>query len=178
LFGLLAATGIRVGEALALDRADIDWEMGLLVIRRGKFGKARVVPIHNSTTGRLQRYEAERDRVHQTPRTPAFFVSESGGRLPYRTVSAMFRKVRESLHIRPPAGSRYPRLHDLRHRFAVTTLIRWYRNGEDVGRRSPVLSTYLGHTSPAHTYWYLSAVPELLCLATKRLESGGSRHEN
>jgi integrase len=177
LFGLLAATGLRVGEALALDGEDVDWQAGRLVVRQSKFRKSRLVPLHASTLGRLRQYLEERERVYPAPKTTAFFVSESGRRLPYATVSGMFRHLCEQLPLPKSSPSRRPRIHDLRHRFAVNTLIRWYREGADVERLLPRLSTYLGHACCANTYWYLTAVPELLRLATERLERGGENHE-
>jgi integrase len=177
LFGLLAATGLRVGEALALDGADVDGEAGMLVVRQSKFRKSRLVPVHASTLERLRQYQQERDRIHPAPKTSAFFVSECGRRLPYPTARAIFRRLCEQLRIQGPSASRKPRIHDLRHRFAVNTLIRWYREGADVERCLPKLSTYLGHGSYEHTYWYLTAVPELLRLATERLEREEVGHE-
>ena len=173
LFGLLAATGLRVGEALALDGADIDGQAGVLVVRQGKFRKSRLVPVHASTLDRLRQYQEERDRIYPIPKTPAFFVSERGRRLPYPTVRAIFRRLCKQLCLEGSSTSRKPRIHDLRHRFAVNTLIRWYREGADVERCLPRLSTYLGHGHCEHTYWYLTAVPELLRLATERLERKG-----
>jgi integrase/recombinase XerD len=170
LLGLLAATGLRVGEALALDDADVDGQAWMLVVRQSKFRKSRLVPVHPSTLDRLRQYQEERDRIYPAPKTSAFFVSERGRRLPYRTVQGVFRRLREQLHLDGSSTSRRPRIHDLRHRFAVNTLIRWYREGADVERCLPTLSTYLGHGRCEHTYWYLTAVPELLRLATERLE--------
>jgi integrase/recombinase XerD len=175
LFGLLAATGLRVGEALALDGADVDWQVGMLVVRQSKFRKSRLVPVHASTLDRLRQYQDERDRIYPRPKTSAFFVSEGGRRLPYKTVQGVFRRLREQLRLQGASTSRRPRIHDLRHRFAVNTLIRWYREGADVERCLPRLSTYLGHGRCEHTYWYLTAVPELLRLATERLEQKGSQ---
>lgn len=178
LLGLLAATGARVGEAPALDREDVDWQAGMLVIRQSKFRKLRLVPVHASTLARLQQYQDERERLYPTPRTPAFFVSESGLRLPYGTVRSTFRHLCDGLRLPHASASRRPRIHDLRHRFAVNTLIRWYQEGAEVERRLPELSTYLGHGCTAHTYWYLTAVPELLRLATECLERKGRDHED
>ena len=178
LFGLLATSGIRVGEALALDDDHIDWQGGTLVVHRGKFYKSRVVPVHASTLSRLKQYQRQRDRFGPKPKTPAFFVSESGLRLPYRSVLGTFRRLCDQLGLQGHSPQRRPHVHDLRHRFAVKTLIRWYQEGIDVERRLPVLSTYLGHVSVSHTYWYLSAVPELLRLATERLEQEEERHES
>jgi integrase/recombinase XerD len=176
LFSLLAATGVRVGEALALDDADVDWQAGLLVVRQSKFRQSRLVPVHASTLDRLRQYQEERARIYPTPKTSAFFVSERGQRLPYRTVNGLFRRLCAHLHLQGSSTSRRPRIHDLRHRFAVNTLIRWYREGVDVERCLPRLSTYLGHGCCADTYWYLTAVPELLRLATERLEQKGESH--
>jgi integrase len=176
LFGLLAATGLRVSEALALDSEDIDGQARMLLVRQSKFRKSRLVPVHASTLERLQQYQAERDRIYPTPKTAAFFVSERGQRLPYPTVRAMFRRLCLHLRLHGSSTARRPRIHDLRHRFAVNTLIRWYREGADVERCLPRLSTYLGHGCCAHTYWYLTAVPELLRLATERLEQKVGNH--
>jgi len=178
LFGLLAATGLRVGEALALDGEDVDWQTEVLLVRQSKFRRSRLVPVHASTLDRLRQYQEDRDRIHPTPRTSAFFVSEGGRRLPYQTVRGIFRRLCEQSRLHGAANSRRPRIHDLRHRFAVNTLIRWYREGADVERCLPGLSTYLGHGCCAHTYWYLTAVPELLRLATERLEQKERGHEN
>lgn len=177
LFGLLAATGLRVGEALALDNGDVDGQMGMLVIRQSKFCKSRLVPVHASTLGRLRQYQEDRDQIYLAPKTSAFFVSEGGWRLPYSTVRNLFRRLCKQLDLQGSSTSRRPRIHDLRHRFAVNTLIRWYREGVDVERRLPRLSTYLGHGTCEHTYWYLTAVPELLRLATERLEQKEAHHE-
>jgi integrase len=175
LFGLLAATGLRVGEALALDDADVDRQAGMLVVRQSKFRKSRLVPVHASTLDRLRQYQGERDRIYPRPKSSALFVSEGGRRLPYGTVQGVFRRLREQLRLQESSTSRRPRIHDLRHRFAVNTLIRWYREGTDVERCLPRLSTYLGHGCCEHTYWYLTAVPELLRLATERLERKGDQ---
>jgi integrase/recombinase XerD len=176
LFSLLVATGLRVGEALALDAADVDWQAGLLVVRQSKFRKSRLVPVHSSTLDRLRQYQEKRARIYPTPKTSAFFVSETGQRLPYRTVNGLFRRLCARLRLQGSSTSRKPRIHDFRHRFVVNTLIRWYREGVDVERFLPRLSTYLGHGCCAHTYWYLTAVPELLQLATERLEQKGQSH--
>lgn len=173
LFGLLAATGLRLSEGLALDRPDVDLAQRLLVIRHTKFGKSRLVPIHRSTRAALRAYADARDRVVLQPATPAFFLSERGTRLADWNARYTFAAVSRTVGLRAPAGGvrhgRGPRLHDLRHRFAARTLIDWYRAGRDVEREIPKLATYLGHAHVTDTYWYLEAVPELLQLAADRL---------
>jgi integrase len=171
LLGLLAVTGLRLGEALRLTVADVDLKAGVLTIRGAKFGKTRLVPLHPSTGRVLARYAARRDR-HLAGRPPgAFFVSGRGTRLDGGAVRRTFYAVSRQTGLRGATASRGPRLHDFRHRFAVETLLRWYRAGEEVERRLPVLSTYLGHGHVADTYWYLTACPELLGAAVQRLEA-------
>jgi integrase len=169
LLGLLAATGLRVGEALALDHTDLDLRAALLVVRRGKFGKARALALHPTTVTALRAYARTRDRAWPRPRGPAFFLSTHGTRLLYNNVHGAFLRLvaQAGLATRRP---RRPRIHDLRHSFAVQTLVAWYRAGEDVEVRLPALSTYLGHVHPSCTYWYLTATPPLLRLAAQRLE--------
>jgi integrase/recombinase XerD len=171
LFGLLAVTGMRVNEALGLDREDVDLTLGILHIRRTKFGKSRYVPVHLSTVKALRRYAKARDRVVSIRSTPAFFVSEQGNRITEWTARYTFAKLSQRLGLRVPAKGygRGPRLHDMRHRYAARTLVQWYRAGLDVERELPKLATYLGHVHVNDTYWYLEAVPELLQLATDRL---------
>ncbi len=173
LFGLLAVTGMRVSEAVSLDRHDVDFEAAILTIRRTKFGKTRLVPVHPSTRAALRAYGQQRDQVVRVSLTPGFFVSERGTRITGCTARYTFAKVSREIGLRAPVkGHRHghgPRLHDMRHRFAVRTLIDWYRAGLDVEREIPKLATYLGHVHVHDTYWYLEAVPELLALATERL---------
>jgi len=175
IFGLLAATGLRVSEALALDREDVDLEQGVLRVRRTKFGKSRLVAVHESTRQILADYAHQRDQVVQRPATAAFFLSERGGRMTEWTTRYNFAKVSRAVGLRAPTTNcrhgRGPRLHDMRHRFAVCALLNWYRAGIDVEREIPKLATYLGHVHVNETYWYIEAVPELLELATRRLES-------
>jgi len=175
LFGLLAVTGMRMSEPIALDRDHVDLTRGILTIRRTKFGKSRIIPIHASTLEALQRYAELRDRLCPRTQTQSFFISERGTRLNVRTVRRTFVHLSRQIGLRGPDASRGPRLHDLRHGFAVETLIRWYRSGVDVEQHLPELSTYLGHTSVACTYWYITAVPKLLRLATLRLEKKGGK---
>ncbi len=172
LLGLLTVAGLRISEAIALDREDVDLEGGILTIRRTKFGKTRLVPIHRSTKLALCRYARFRDRVHPTPRTRSFFVGETGARVVKNTAEDTFVHLSRRIGLRGPEGrhGHGPRLHDLRHRWAVDTMLRWYRAGVDVERHLPQLSTYLGHTHVSDTYWYLTAVPELMSLAMSLLE--------
>ena len=177
LLGLLTVTGMRISEVLALDRRDVDLREGVLAVRRTKCRKARVVPVHETTRVALLRYARVRDRVHPRRKTEAFLVSEHGLRLNSCSVREIFVRLSRSIGIRTRVGrfGHGPRLHDLRHRLAVNTLVRWYRSGVDVERRLPVLSTYLGHTKVTDTYWYLQAIPELLRLAPTRVERAEAR---
>lgn len=172
VFGLLAVTGMRIGEVVALDRDDVDLQAGILNVREGKLGKHRFVPIHATTRQALVHYAARRDAILPGVKLPAFFVSERGHRVSAFSAGDNFVKVSRQIGLRPPAAEgrrgRGPRQHDLRHRFAVATLIDWYRAGADVDREIPKLATFLGHEGPAEVYWYLQAVPQLLELATER----------
>ncbi len=170
LFGLLAATGMRVSEAMALDTGDIDWPGQVLTVRESKYGKSREVLLHPSTLDALKIYERQRDRLALQRHAPSFFVSTRGTRLSHNTVQPTFRQLVHRAGLEQPPPSPQPRIHGLRHSFAVDTLIGWYRDGADVAVRMPLLSTYLGHHDPRATYWYVSAVPELLALAARRLE--------
>jgi integrase len=170
LIGLLAASGLRIGEAIKLDRSDVDWAQGVLLIRESKFGKSRLVPLHPSSMRALGDYARLRGRLQPRPAGPAFFVSLNRTRLLYPVVQSTFRLLTGNAGIGAGAVSP-PRLHDLRHSFAVRTLLDWYRAGEDVQAKIPSLSTYLGHREPASTYWYLSAAPELLALAAARRDT-------
>jgi integrase/recombinase XerD len=171
LFGLIAVTGLRVSEAVALDNCDVDLATGVLTVRRGKSGKARIVPVSASTSDRLIAYAKERDRLlGGCPK--CFFVSDDGRRPDDCSVRYNFASVCQRIGLRPAQRfnrhGRGPRIHDLRHSFAARTLVNWYRTGKDPEREMIKLSTYLGHTDPAHTYWYIEAVPELLELASRR----------
>ncbi|MDK1039650.1 MAG: tyrosine-type recombinase/integrase [Actinomycetota bacterium] len=173
LFGLLAVTGMRVSEALSLDCTDVDFEARVLTIRGTKFGKTRLVPVHPSTCDALRAYRRERDQIVPASLTRGFFVSERATRITRSATHATFVKVSREIGLRAPDQSRSlgrrPRLHDMRHRLAVRTLIDWYRAGLDVERELPKLATYLGHAHVHSTYWYLEAVPELLALASERM---------
>jgi integrase len=170
LIGLLAVTGMRVGEAIALDRGDFDAGNGLLTVRTGKFGKSRELPLHPSAGQALNDYLHRRDRPASATRTRALLVSTAGTRLLYCNVQCTFRALVRRAGLAPRPAACRPRLHDLRHSFAVHTLLDGYREGGDPGARLALLSTYLGHVDPGKTYWYLSAAPELLALAGGRLE--------
>jgi integrase len=170
LLGILAVTGLRVGEALRLDGGDVDQGGGVLLIRRSKFGKSRMVPLHVTTLGALNRYASQRDQIQPRTCDSSFFVSNRGARLIYPTVSQTFRMVCDAAGVGADAAVR-PRIHDLRHTFAVRCLVGWYRDGSAVQSRLQWLSSYLGHRDPRSTYWYLSAAPELLGHAVQRLDS-------
>lgn len=173
VFALLAATGMRIGEALALDRDTVDLDDGVLLISRGKGGDPRLVPLHPSVTIALGRYSRWRDEHHQDDHGQAFFTDAGGERVKYMTVRDAFLHASTAAGLRTAA--RRPRMHDLRHTFAVNTLLGWYREGADVAAKMPALSIYLGHSDPANTYWYVSAVPELLAHAATRLGAATTR---
>ena len=171
LVGLLAVTGMRVGEAINLDRTDLDTASRALTIRHTKFDKSRELPLHPSTMEALAAYTRVRDRTCPHPRTPSLLISTVGTRLIYKNVHQTWLDLVRRAGLRPQSPHCRPRIHDLRHRFAITTLLRWYQRGADVPARLPQLSTYLGHVDPSDTYWYLRAAPELLALAAQRLET-------
>lgn len=177
LFGLLAVTGLRVGEALGLNRDDVDLDTGILVVSSGKSRHQRLVPLHESTTAALGRYSSWRDEHEQQKYAGSapFFINRDGDRLPYHNVLKAFRQAAGAAGIQ--THRLHPRMHDLRHAFAVNTLLGWYREGADVAAMMPALSTYLGHSDPANTYWYLSAVPELSAHASARLVAGATATE-
>lgn len=171
LIGLLATTGIRIGEAIGLDRGDVDFPSGRLTVRSGKFGKTRELALHPSTIDALRAYRRLRDRSAPRTGTPAFFVSTAGTRLIYCNVHNTFHRLVADVGLTPRSASCRPRIHDLRHTFAVNTMLDAYAAGEDGQARLTLLSTWLGHVHPRHTYWYLSAAPELMALAGQRLEA-------
>ncbi|MDQ6946833.1 MAG: tyrosine-type recombinase/integrase [Actinomycetota bacterium] len=170
LIGLLAVTGMRPGEAVGLDRNDVDLNNGVVAIRAGKQKKQREVPLHATTISALRDYARLRDACPPEPSTPAFFVSARGRRMGREELNGTFTKLVCEVGLDGLGARARPRPHDLRHAFAVTSLLGWYRAGENVDRRMPLLSTWLGHVDPASTYWYLEAVPELLELVSRRLE--------
>jgi site-specific recombinase XerD len=170
LLGLLAVTGMRPGEACRLDRQDVDLAEGVLTIWDSKFAHSRQVPIRPDSVTALRRYARARDQIPITAGTTAFLVSTRGTRLDQHNLSKTFRTLTQAAGITTRSGQRPARLIDLRHTFAVATMLDWYRDGADVAARLPRLSTYLGHTDPKSTYWYLTGSPELLALVAARLE--------
>lgn len=171
LIGLLAVTGMRVGEAIRLDRRDADLDSGIVLVRHGKFNKSRELVLHQTTSQALGSYLAARDRLAPHTGSDALFVSTTGTRLLYRNVQRVFQELVFTVGLRPPTGERRPRLHDLRHSFVVGSMLDAYAAGEDGQHRLSLISTYLGHVHPTSTYWYLSASPELMALAGQRLEA-------
>lgn len=171
LIGLLAVTGLRVGEAIALDRSDIDLTTGRLLVRHGKFDKARELWLHSTTLEALKEYQRLRDRAAPPTGTTAFFVSSAGTRLLYCNVHNTFHRLVALAGLTPRSTSCRPRIHDLRHSFAVHAMIDAYTSCHDGQVRLTLLSTWLGHVHPASTYWYLSASPELMTVAGLRLEA-------
>jgi integrase/recombinase XerD len=168
LIGLLSVTGMRIGEAIRLDRDDLDWDEGLVTVWHSKFDKSRELPLNPSTLKALRAYASLRDRLCPAPKAPSFFVSSAGTRLVYVTVQGTFARLARHAGLAARSERCRPRLHDLRHTFACRILLGWYRDGVDVDAHLPRLSTFMGHADPSGTYWYLSAVPELLSLAAER----------
>lgn len=170
LIGLLSATGMRVGEAIGLDLGNADLDNGVLTIRNGKHGKSRLVPLHGTTARALRDYLKARDRfLPGGARTPAVLISPAGTRLLYCNVHATWKKLAAAAGLAPRSGSCRPRIHDLRHSFAVRTMLDAYEAGRDGQETLAALSTYLGHADPKATYWYLTASPELMAAAGQRL---------
>ncbi|KAB0567250.1 MULTISPECIES: tyrosine-type recombinase/integrase [Brucella] len=176
LFGLIAVTGLRINEALALDRDDLDCDHGILRVRQGKLGKERLLPLDPSVITKLIDYLAERDRLIGHPVKP-LFATDKATRLSDCSARYNFARACQQIGLRNHQPyckhGRGPRIHDLRHSFAVKTLIGWYRTGKDPAREMIRLTTYLGHSNPSNTYWYLEAVPELLDLAMTRASDNG-----
>jgi integrase len=171
LVGLLVTSGLRVGEAIRLDRGDVCFGPGLVRVLGSKFGKSREVPLHPSTLDALRRYSERRDELCPEPRSASFFLGVTGTRLVYKSVHSVFKRLLAHAGLGGACmGRGGPRIHDLRHTFATNTLVEWCRAGVDVQAMLPLLSTYMGHVDPKSTFWYLSATPELLGLAACRLE--------
>jgi integrase len=170
LFGLLAVTGMRLSEVIGLKRDDVDLKEGVLTVRQSKFGKSRLVPLHPTARAALRSYSERRDVYFGSRCGPHFFVGERGGRMAQPTIHSVFLSLSREIGLRRQGDRTGPRIHDLRHRFAIRTLVGWYREGTDVEKKLPALSTYLGHTWVRDTYWYLSACPELMQEAARRLD--------
>ncbi|MFK4297666.1 integrase [Arthrobacter sp. GAS37] len=171
LIGLLAVTGIRVGEAIALNRGDLDLTQRRLLVRFGKFGKTRALVLHPTTVDELHGYQRLRDRLAPSTGTSALLVSTAGTRLIYCNVHHTFKQLSRLAGLRPRSGSCRPRIHDLRHSFAVRSMLDAYAAGQDGQTRLTLLSTWMGHVHPASTYWYLSASPDLMAVAGQRLDA-------
>jgi integrase/recombinase XerD len=170
LFGLLTVTGMRLGEAIALEPGDVDLEGGVITIRAqaAKLERARIVPLHPTTVRALERYAKTRARLCPRPSANTFLLSSTGTSLDRSQVAKTLRKLTTALGLR--TNTIHPTAHHLRHSFAVSTLIDWQRSGVHIDEHIAVLSTYLGHVSPAETYWYLTATPELMNSASQRLQ--------
>jgi len=170
VIGLLAATGLRIGEALNLDRDHVDLDDGVILVNAGK-SEQREVLLHDTAIQALDHYRTLRDRILPAPAEPAaFFLATRGQRLPYTTFAANFHLLLYHAAVRSRGQRSRPRAHDLRHTYAVNTLLQWHREGHDIERSLPVLATALGHVDPTSTYWYAEAVPELMTLIAKRLD--------
>jgi integrase len=170
LFGLIAVTGIRISEAMGFERDDVDLDAGVLTIRLTKFGKSRLVPLHPTTCAALRGYADRRDARLGSRCGSTFFVTERGSRLRHQYVHRVFWCLSREIGLRRRGDRTGPRVHDFRHRFAIKTLLDWYRDGKDIEQQLPVLSTYLGHVYVRDTYWYLSACPEHMQEAARRLD--------
>ena len=176
-FSLLASTGLRLSEARRLERSDVDLSKGLLTVRAGKFRKSRLVPLHPSSVQALARYVRQRDAFRFAPRSEFFFRTDHGRALQRAAVEKTFSRLRDRLRWTSQERARRPRIHDLRHTFAVRRLLRWYEEGTDLDRKMLALSTYLGHAKVTDTYWYLSAVPELMAITSRRFAQFARREQ-
>ncbi len=170
LIGLLAVTGMRISEACGLDRSDVETAARRLTIRRAKNGRSREIPLHPSTVTALQRYAHVRDELCPDPADSAFFLSGTRARLSPQRARQSFDQLRRATGLDRDTLGRHARVHDIRHTFVLRTLLRWYREEGDIESQLPLLSTFLGHVEPKHTFWYFEATPELLALAAERLE--------
>lgn len=174
LIGVLAVTGMRLGEVIALDQDDVDLDTALVTVRRPKFDRERIVPLHPTAIAPLRHYAARRDELRPSCPDASFLVSIRGTRLLQCNVHVTFGRLLKEVGIEARSPRCRPRLHDFRHRFAVETLLGWYRSGADVTANMALLSTFLGHVKPANTFWYLSATPELFGIVAHRLEQAES----
>ena len=176
-FSLLASTGLRLSEACRLTIDDVDLVEGILTIREGKFRKSRLVPLHSTTTKALTRYAAQRDACSNAARSECFFRTDRTPALALAAVEKTFSRLRDRLGWTAQGRARRPRIHDLRHTFAVRRLQRWYEDGVDVNHKILALATYLGHAKVTDTYWYLSAIPELMAITSQRFEHFAQRDQ-
>ena len=176
-FSLLASTGLRLSEARRLERCDVDLSKGLLTVRAGKFRKSRLVPLHPSSVQALARYASQRDAFRFAPRSEFFFRTDHAPALQRAAVEKTFSRLRDRLRWTSQGRVRRPRIHDLRHTFAVRRLLRWYEEGTDLDRKMLALSTYLGHVKVTDTYWYLFAVPELMAITSRRFAQFARREQ-
>jgi len=174
-FGLLACTGIRISEALSLMQEDIDLHSGIITIREGKGHTSRLIPLHPTALEALKSYIAKRDKIHPVPKTKSLFVTEKGDSLDYNRARLTFREIK--IRLGWCKTNHGPRIYDLRHTFATKRLLEWYRNGDDVHQKISYLSHYLGHIIIKGTYWYLTAVPELMAIVSSRFEKFANRKE-
>ena len=170
LIGLLACTGLRISEALALKRQDVNLQTGVLTIRVSKFKKSRLVPLHDSAVKNLQAYVHRRDRYHRHPHSDAFFLNEHTTPMKHQKTNHTFRQLRKNLGWTAKGQESLPRIHDLRHTFAVQRLLQWHQEDAVIDHKIVGLATYLGHVNVTSTYWYLSAIPELMAVISKRFE--------
>jgi integrase/recombinase XerD len=171
VIGLMAATGLRPGEVYRLGRNHVDFDDAQLRVMHSKHGKSRQVPLHPTTVTALRRYAQLRDRAFAEPTSDGFFLTAQGTDLRSELVTGTFRRLLNAVPIQTPHRRSRPRLGDVRHTFAVSTLLSWHQAGVDVQRHLPILSAFLGHNEAAATFWYLEATPELMALAAARLES-------
>ena len=177
LFGLLLCSGIRIFEALKLSRDDIDFNSGILTVIEGKFKRSRLVPLHSTALKPLKSYIKKVDKKFPIPQTKAFFVNERGKRLGYNSAWRIFHQIILNRIWNKKTNGSIPRIYDLRHTFATYRLLEWHRNGDDVAKKINQLSTYMGHVSIQDTYWYLSAIPELMDIIGTRFEKFVNRKE-
>ena len=170
LFGLIAATGLRLSEALRLQCADVDLDAGMLTVRQTKFAKLRIVPLHPTTVRALKQYLTLRQRHLPTAQGGPFLASARGTALAKRTVHWVFDRLRKQLGWTARGGHAAPRIHDLRHTFICRRVQLWHANGTDIDNAMVALSTYVGHAKVSDTYWYLTAAPDLMSVAARRFE--------
>ena len=176
LIGLLSVTGMRIGEAVALDRADVELVEHRLTVRHAKNGRSREVALHPSTVTALDAYARVRDALCPRPKGPSFLVTNTGARLNKGTIWHEFDRLRRGTGLDRETLGRRARIHDIRHSFVLRTLLGWYRDDADIEAQLPLLSTFLGHLHPSDTYWYFEGAPELLALAAERLDQTWEQH--